>query len=253
MKYVRFEGRDGQPRYGRVEGEEILELSGSYFGPCKLVGRRMALNAARLLCPTVPSKVICLGLNYRDHAKEMKETLPEEPRLFLKPDTSVIGPGDAIRCPPMSKQVDYEAELGIIIGRTLRRVSPEEALAGVFGYTCLNDVTARDLQRKDGQWTRAKGFDTFCPIGPWITDEINPDDAEIELLLNGERKQHSNTSQFVFKTAQIISFISHVMTLKPGDAIGTGTPSGIGPMRPGDTVEVRIAGIGGLVNTVANE
>lgn len=250
MKLARFE-IDGRAEYGRIEGEQLVELDGSYFGGAKPTGRKYPLAQARLLCPTIPSKVVCLGLNYRDHAKEMGKPIPQEPCMFMKPDTSVIGPGDTIRCPAMSRQVDYEAELAIVIGRELRQASPEEAMKAVLGCTCLNDVTARDLQAKDGQWTRAKGFDTFCPIGPWITDEVDPDNLDVELRLNGAVRQKSNTSQFVFRTAEIVSFISRVMTLRAGDVIATGTPSGIGPMKPGDVVEVTVYGIGTLKNKVA--
>ena len=254
MKLARFEA-GGEPRFGRIEDEKIAELSGSYLGgPAAPTGRCFALASARLLCPTLPSKVVCLGLNYRDHAAELGATPPNEPCLFIKPDTSVIGPEEDIVYPSMTRRMDYEAELGIVMGRPLHNASPKEAADAVLGYTCLNDVTARDLQRKDGQWTRSKSFDTFCPIGPWITDEIeNPDDLEIDLLLNGERRQHSSTAQFVFKTFEVVSFISRVMTLNPGDVIGTGTPSGIGPMKAGDVVEVRIEGIGTLRNKVIEE
>ncbi len=249
MKLARFEV-GGQARFGRIEGEELIELDGSYFGAASPTGRRHPLGSARLLCPALPTKIVCLGLNYRDHAKEMGKPIPQEPCLFMKPETAVIGPEDTIRCPEMSRQVDYEAELAIVIGRTLRQAVPEEAMKAVLGYTCLNDVTARDLQAKDGQWTRAKGFDTFCPIGPWITDEVDPDHLDVELRLNGRVRQRSNTEQFVFRTAEIVSFISRVMTLRPGDVIATGTPSGIGPMQPGDVVEVIVQGIGTLRNKV---
>lgn len=252
MKLARFLA-NGEAHFGQIVGRAILELNGPYFGPCAPTGRQFSLAEVRLLCPVTPSKVVCVGLNYRDHAREMGKTPPEEPCLFMKPDTAVIGPDETIRCPKMSQQVDFEAELGIVIGRPLHRATPQEAKAAILGYTCLNDVTARDLQRQDGQWTRAKSFDTFCPIGPWITDEVDPDALGIELLLNGQRRQHSRTSEFVFKTAELVSFISHVMSLKPGDAIATGTPAGIGPMKPGDVVEVRIEGIGALKNAVAAE
>lgn len=249
MRLARFQVDDAA-RYGRVEGDAVVELDAPWFGPARPTGRRWPLTAVRLLAPTLPSKVVCLGLNYRDHARELNMALPSEPCLFMKPDTSVIGPGDTIRCPAMSQQVDYEAELAVVIGRTARNLSPAEARGCILGYTCLNDVTARDLQRKDGQWTRAKGFDTFCPIGPWITDEIDPDAAPIELRLNGALRQRSNTSEFVFKTAEAVSFISRIMTLKAGDVIATGTPFGVGPIKPGDVVEVRIEGIGVLSNPV---
>jgi 2-keto-4-pentenoate hydratase/2-oxohepta-3-ene-1,7-dioic acid hydratase in catechol pathway len=176
--------------------------------------------------------------------------VPENPVLFLKPPTAVIGPGDDIIYPAMSRQVDYEGELGIVIRDRVSRIAPGDARKHILGYTCANDVTARDLQKQDGQWTRAKGFDTFCPVGPWIETDIDPGDLVIETYLNGERRQSSRTSQFVFSVERLVSFISQIMTLHPGDLIITGTPAGIGPMKPGDEVEVRIEGIGGLKNRV---
>lgn len=249
LRLARFHA-NGRARYGLIEGEEIVELEEPYYERIVSGGRRFPLAEARLLCPATPSKVVCVGLNYLDHIKEMGHAMPEAPCLFLKPATSVIGPEEIIHCPEMSERVDYEAELGMVIGRRLYRASTEEARRGILGCTCLNDVTARDLQKKDGQWTRAKSFDTFCPIGPWITNDVDPDEAEIELFVNGERKQHSNTREFVFKAAELVSFMSQVMTLNPGDVIATGTPSGVGPMKPGDVVEVRIEGIGTLRNPV---
>jgi 2-keto-4-pentenoate hydratase/2-oxohepta-3-ene-1,7-dioic acid hydratase (catechol pathway) len=235
-----------------VEGDRIIELDGSYVGrKASPVGRAFPLDSARLLAPTLPSKVVCIGRNYRDHAREMGHDVPDEPCLFIKPDTAVIGPEDSILYPSMSKRVDYEAELAIVIGRTLRNATPAEAMKGVLGCTCLNDVTARDLQQKDGQWTRGKSFDTFCPIGPCIVDDVDPDNLEIELFLNGERRQHANTNLFVFPSAELVSFISRVMTLRPGDVVATGTPAGIGPMQVGDVVEVRIEKIGTLRNRLA--
>jgi 2-keto-4-pentenoate hydratase/2-oxohepta-3-ene-1,7-dioic acid hydratase in catechol pathway len=210
--------------------------------------REFASRDVRLLSPCLPSKVVAVGLNYRDHAEEMGLAMPEEPILFLKPSTSVIGPGDMIVLPPQSTRVDYEAELAIVISKSAKNVPREKAHEYILGLTCLNDVTARDLQSKDGQWTRAKGFDTFCPIGPWIDTEIDGSDLKIELVLNGETKQESRTSNLIFNSAKLVEFISAVMTLHPGDVIATGTTSGIGPMGPGDTVEVRIEGIGSLVN-----
>jgi 2-keto-4-pentenoate hydratase/2-oxohepta-3-ene-1,7-dioic acid hydratase in catechol pathway len=192
-------------------------------------------------------------LNYRDHAEEMKVTLPQEPLLFIKPSTSVIGPGDAIIYPKMSKRVDYEAELAVVIGKAAKKVSEERAADYILGYTCLNDVTARDLQPQNGQWTTAKGFDTFAPIGPWIVTDIDPHHLDVSSYLNGERRQHSNTKNLIFGPRQLVSFISRVMTLLPGDVIATGTPSGIGPMAIGDKIEVVIEGIGTLSNDVTAE
>ncbi len=198
----------------------------------------------------MPSKIVAVGINYRDHATEMKHDLPEEPMIFIKPSTSAIGPEDKIIMPSMSKRVDYEAELALVIGKQAKNVEPEEALQYVLGATCLNDVTARDLQKKDGQWTRAKGFDTFAPIGPFIVTGVDYNNIDIELVLNGETKQKSNTAYFIANAQKIVSYISKIMTLNPGDVIATGTPSGVGPLSKGDVVEVRLQGIGTLRNHV---
>jgi 2-keto-4-pentenoate hydratase/2-oxohepta-3-ene-1,7-dioic acid hydratase in catechol pathway len=255
MRIVRFElmGRTG---YGILEGEQISVLwSTPYDGGLRnTVGEIMSLPAVRLLAPCEPTKIVALGLNYRDHAEEFGHPIPAEPLIFLKPATAVIGPDDDIVYPAMSRRVDYEAELAVVIGRTCSNVQEDEAPDYILGYTCINDVTARDLQQKDGQWTRAKGFDTFAPLGPWIETEIaNPGNLTVEAYLNGERRQHSNTSNLIFKVAAQISFISRIMTLLPGDVIATGTPSGIGPMQPGDVVEIRVEGIGTLRNRVVPE
>ena len=252
MRLVRFLAGK-QSLYGAVEGDEIVELQGDAVASLRPEGRRYPAAAIRLLAPCVPSKIIAVGLNYRDHAAELGMPVPENPIIFLKPPTTAIGPGDAILYPAMSSQVDFEAELGVVIGKTAHRISPEASGEHILGYTCANDVTARDLQKKDGQWTRAKSFDTFCPIGPWIETDLDPSDLKIESYLNGKRRQSSRTSQFLFGISQLISFISRVMTLYPGDLIMTGTPAGIGPMQPGDEIEVRIEGIGSLVNTVSAE
>jgi len=249
MRLVRFLAK-GSPAYGILNDNEVIELGED--GYASLSSRRAVYSAAevRLLAPCVPTKVVAIGLNYRDHASELGLAVPETPILFLKPPTAVIGPDDDIRFPAMSRQVDYEGELGIVIKDRVSRIAPAEARQHILGYTCANDVTARDLQKQDGQWTRAKGFDTFCPVGPWIETDLDPNDLQVETWLNGERRQSSRTSQFVFGIDHLVSFISQVMTLEPGDLIITGTPSGIGPMQRGDSVEVRIEGIGSLVNTV---
>jgi len=249
MRLVRFRAK-GSSAYGILNNDEIVELDGP--GYASLSSHRAIHRSAdsRLLPPCVPSKIVAVGLNYRDHARELGMAVPETPVLFLKPPTAVIGPGDDIVCPAMSRRVDYEGELGIVIRDRISRISPGEARKHILGYTCANDVTARDLQKQDGQWTRAKGFDTFCPVGPWIETELDPGDIAIETYLNGERRQSSRTSQFVFSVEHLVSFISKVMTLESGDLIITGTPAGIGPLKPGDEVEVRIEGIGSLLNTV---
>ena len=197
-----------------------------------------------------PTKIVAVGLNYKDHARELRMPLPKTPLLFMKPVSSLIGPKETIQIPKMSKRVDYEAELACIVKNEIKNLEPRFVMKNLEGFTCLNDVTARDLQKLDGQWTRAKSFDTFCPIGPKIVKDINPNKVKIECLLNDKIVQSSNTKNFVFKIEELISFISKVMTLEPGDIVTTGTPAGIGPMKNGDKVEVRIEGIGTLENFV---
>jgi len=249
MKIVRFTAGK-KVGYGILSGESIQVIEGKPYSRVKLTEDYYQLSEVRLLSPCQPSKVVCLGLNYLSHAKETNAPLPKVPLLFLKPSTAVIGPEDNIVYPDMSKRVDYEGELAIIIKERARGVSAEEALGYVLGYTCFNDVTARDLQASDGQWTRAKGFDTFAAIGPCIETELDPGSAGLETYLNGEMKQKGNTNDLIYSVPEVISFISRVMTLTAGDVIATGTPSGIGPMQPGDTVEIRIESIGTLRNYV---
>jgi 2-keto-4-pentenoate hydratase/2-oxohepta-3-ene-1,7-dioic acid hydratase in catechol pathway len=239
MKLVRFQYKDKVYK-GILEGDRI-----SADG---VVSR---LEDVLLLPPAVPSKIVSVGLNYVDHAKELDMDVPDEPILFIKPSTAVIGPRDTILYPASSQRVDYEAELGIVIKDTARYVSAEEAASYIEGYTCVNDVTARDLQEKDGQWSRAKSFDTFAPIGPWVETDLDPADLGIRSFLNGELKQDSRTSRFIFNVPQLVEFISAVMTLLPGDIISTGTPPGVGSMEPGDEITIEIEGIGRLVNKVA--
>ena len=251
MRILRFVSDQGT-KYGRLEEEGIRPLDGPPFeGRARAASEVIPLEGVRLLAPCEPSKIVAVGLNYRDHAAELGLDPPEEPMLFLKPSTSVIGPEETIRCPEMSERVDYEGELAIVVGRRAHRVPRERVADHIFGYTCLNDVTARDLQVKDVQFTRAKGFDTFAPIGPWIVTDLDPASLGIETYLNGELKQRSSTRELVFGALDLVHFISWVMTLEPGDVIASGTPSGIGPMVPGDRVEIRIEGIGTLVNPVA--
>ena len=255
MRIVRFE-MQGRTGYGILEGEKISVLwSTPYDGGLKnTVGEFVSLPEVTLLAPCEPTKIVALGLNYRDHALEFGHPIPDEPLIFLKPSTSVIGPDEDIRYPAMSRRVDYEAELAVVIGRTCRHIKEEDFRDYVLGYTCINDVTARDLQKKDGQFTRSKSFDTFAPLGPWIETEIpDPDNLTVEAYLNGERRQHSNTRNMIFGVAAQVAFISRIMTLLPGDVIATGTPSGIGPMAPGDVVEIRVEGIGALRNRLVAE
>ena len=253
MKIVRFD-QEGRSGYGVLDGEKILPIWENPFAGITETGETLVLSDVTLLAPCEPSKIVALGLNYRDHAAEFGHQVPEEPLIFLKPSTAVIGPEAAIIYPKMSRRVDYEAELAVVIGKTAHRVREDDALEYVLGYTCFNDVTARDLQKKDGLFTRAKGFDTFAAMGPWIETAIgDPDNVMVEAYLNGEPRQHASTSNMVFGVRRLIAFISEVMTLLPGDVISTGTPSGIGPIRPGDVVEVRVEGIGTLRNRVLAE
>ncbi len=253
MRFVRYL-HENQKYYGLLQGEEITPLAAPPFAGLQPEGSPLALGSVRLLAPCEPSKIIALGLNYRDHAAEMRMALPEEPLIFMKPSTSVIGPDAAIVLPPQSRRVDYEAELAVVIGRVARNVPLAAAEQYIWGYTCFNDVTARDLQKKDGQFTRSKSFDTFAPLGPWIeTDLPAPEAVTVSAWVNGTRRQHSHIGNLVFGVAHLVSFISHIMTLLPGDVIATGTPAGVGPMLPGDEVEVRVEGIGSLRNRVVAE
>lgn len=249
MKIVRF-AADSIVKYGILKGESIQAIEGRPFRNIKPVAGRYRLSQVKLLSPSTPSKIVALGLNYRSHAAEVSASLPSEPLIFLKPATAVIGTEARIIYPPSSTRVDYEGELAVVVRKRAWRVSIQDALDYVLGYACFNDVTARDLQNRDGQWTRAKGFNTFAAIGPCIETELDPANVVLETYLNGELKQRGNTNDLIFAVPELVSFISNVMTLLPGDIIATGTPSGIGPMSPGDTVEVRIESIGTLRNYV---
>ena len=240
---------DEDVRYGLADDDSITLISDEPFAAWETEGV-LPLGQAQLLAPVIPTKVVCVGINYRTHATEMGHEIPDEPILFLKPPTSIVGPGAEIHIPGGLAEVDYEAELGIVIGRRTRNITPDDAPGYVLGYLCGNDVTSRTLQRKDGQWARAKGFDTFCPVGPWVETDVDPRDLQVECVLNGELRQSGRTSDMIFGPWEIVSFASRVMTLLPGDVILTGTPSGIGPMVRGDVVEVRIEGIGSLLNRV---
>jgi 2-keto-4-pentenoate hydratase/2-oxohepta-3-ene-1,7-dioic acid hydratase in catechol pathway len=247
--------------FGVLDGDgQVARIEGHPFGRISFTGARYAQADIRLLSPILPSKVVGVGKNYADHIAEMKELTgdaPEEPLLFLKPSTAVIGPGDAIRIPPGSTNVHHEVELAVVIGaRGARNVTPEQAQSAIFGYTIGNDVTERDMQQRDGQWTRAKGFDSFCPLGPWIETDLgalglDPADLEITCTVDGEPRQQGRTSQLIFDVPTLISYISQIMTLLPGDVVLTGTPSGVGPIRPGQRVECTIEGLGTLSNSVA--
>jgi 2-keto-4-pentenoate hydratase/2-oxohepta-3-ene-1,7-dioic acid hydratase in catechol pathway len=266
MKYCRFE-LEGKAQWGLVESvagrEEITRLllvrpedSNGEIGdiPTRRVDR-LSLAEAVLLAPVRPSKIICVGRNYREHAAELGNEVPTEPLIFLKPPSSLLPPGGNIIRPKMSQRVDYEAELGVVLGKKCHQLAGDEDVHPyILGYTCVNDVTARDLQSKDSQWTRAKGFDTFCPVGPLVTDEIDPwSGVAIETQVNGEIRQGGNTRDFIFALDVVIRYISQVMTLLPGDLISTGTPSGVGPIVAGDVVEVSVEGIGTLRNSVTDQ
>ncbi len=253
-KYVRFStSEDANPWYGYVEGETVHAMDGAPWLESRSTGKTFNLGEVKLEAPVEPSKIVCIGLNYHAHvqASQSADEAPEYPLIFLKPSSSIIGPGEKIVHPEASQRVDYEAELGLVIGKRAKNVSEAEAEDYIFGFTCVNDVTARDLQKKDGQWSRAKGFDTFCPVGPWIVTELNYRDVLVEGILNGEIKQSGRTSLMIFNIPFLISYLSSIMTLNPGDLIPTGTPAGIAPMKSGDEIEVKIEDIGSLKNTMA--
>src|SRR3954471_6534909 len=249
MRIARF-SHDGDVAFGVVEGDDVAELAGHPFGPVAFTGNRWPLTAVRLLAPVLPSKVVAIGKNYAEHATEMGGDVPEQPLIFLKPSTAVAGPGDEIAYPASSRRVDYEGELAVVIGRLCRDVPVERAPEVILGFTCGNDVTARDQQKADGQWSRAKGYDTFCPLGPWIETELRAADVAVETRVNGELRQSGRTSQFVHDIPTLVSYITSAMTLLPGDVILTGTPAGVGPLEVGDEVAVTVEGIGTLRNPV---
>jgi len=261
MKYCRFL-YDGKPEFGLVGAslgrDEVTRVFVSPPEQGGLEARSRKISAvsladASLLVPVQPSKIVCIGRNYREHAAELGNEVPTEPLIFLKPPSSLLDPGAKIMLPPMSNRVDYEGELGVVIGKACRNLRPDEDVRPcILGYTCVNDVTARDLQKKDVQFTRGKGFDTFCPVGPIVTDEVDPwAGVSVQTRVNGELKQDGNTRDFIFALDAVIRFISQVITLFPGDLIATGTPSGVGPLQAGDLVEVTVAGVGTLRNTVS--
>lgn len=249
MKYVRFI-KNNQIQYGILKDQQIEILAGDLFNSVKPTGKMVAVDAVKLLAPCTPSKAVCVGLNYLDHALEMKEPLPEEPLLFLKPSTALNHPNNPIIYPKLTKNLHYEAEVAVVIKKKAKNVKAKDYADYVLGYTCGNDVTARDLQKKDGQWTRGKSFDTFLPLGPCIATDVDPGNLKITLTLNDEIKQSSSTSQLIFPVPVLIEKITEVMTLNPGDVILTGTTSGVGPMNIGDVVTVEIEGIGKLVNSI---
>jgi 2-keto-4-pentenoate hydratase/2-oxohepta-3-ene-1,7-dioic acid hydratase in catechol pathway len=253
MRFVRYQYDLGEPQYGWMMEDSIGPVDGTPFGEYRRMTASLPLEAVHLLAPIEPSKIICVGRNYPEHAREHGSEVPQIPLLFLKPPSSVIGPGANIVLPPQSQQVEHEGELAVIIGKTGRWIPIERAGEFIFGYTIANDVTARDLQRRDGQWTRGKGFDTFCPLGPWIETGLDPADTLITCRVNNAIRQMGSTREMVFTVPQLVAYVSSIMTLAPGDVILTGTPAGVGPLESGDTVEITIEGIGSLSNPVVIE
>ena len=251
MKVARF-SNGAEPRFGIVDGPELVVLKGHpLVAGYQTTGERIPLKEVKLLAPTIPSKIVCIGKNFADHAAEIGEEVTEEPLIFFKPSSAIIGHGDAIVIPPQSKQVELEAELCLVIGKLAKNVSVDKALEYLWGVTIANDVTARDLQFGDGQWARSKGFDTFCPLGPWVETEFVPDGQVIESRINGEVRQNVAISEMVHKIPQIISYVSKNMSLLPGDIILTGSPAGISVINAGDLIECEVEGIGILSNPVA--
>jgi 2-keto-4-pentenoate hydratase/2-oxohepta-3-ene-1,7-dioic acid hydratase in catechol pathway len=253
MRLIRFQTKTEPTQYGWVNNDMVSKITGSPFGEYQRSEANLPLDSVILHPPIIPGKIICVGRNYVEHVKEQNAELPTTPLIFLKPPSSVIGHMQTVFLPPQSQQVDHEAELVVVIGKRGRWIQPDEANSYIYGYTIGNDITARDLQRKDGQWTRSKGFDTFCPLGPWVDTEFDPVDVIITCHVNGVLRQMASTRDMIFGIDQIIAYISSIMTLEPGDAIMTGTPAGISPLNPGDVVEAAIEGLGILRNPVASE
>jgi len=253
MLYCRFQSGDIQA-WGVVEQHQVWEITPDIFSPMERTGRSFPMGDVRFLAPCKPSKIVAVGLNYQDHISEFGRTeVPSEPVLFIKPASALLGPDEAIQIPKDVSPVDYEAELAIVISKTARHVSEAEAVNYILGCTCLNDVTARALQKKDGQWTRAKSFDSFAPIGPWISDGLPLQNLRVEAYLNGKVVQQGHTRDMIFPVSRLVSFISSVMTLYPGDVISTGTPKGVGPLKAGDVIEIFVEGVGRLRNFVKDE
>jgi len=250
MRIVRFQKQNEAPKYGWLLQDKVGEIGGEPFGRYRRKEAQTPLADVKLLPPSQPSKIVCVGRNYVEHAKELGNEIPKVPLIFLKPPSAIVTNGEAIILPPQSNQVEHEAELVIVIGRRGRNITPEKSADYIFGYTVGNDVTARDLQKTDGQWTRAKGFDTFCSFGPWIDTEFDPSDAVVTCRVNGQMRQMASTRDMVFNVGTLIAYISSIMTLEPGDLIFTGTPEGVGELKNGDVVDVEIEGLGKLSNPV---
>jgi 2-keto-4-pentenoate hydratase/2-oxohepta-3-ene-1,7-dioic acid hydratase in catechol pathway len=251
VRILRFQtSSEAEPRWGWLAEDKVGGLEGSPFHEFRRSQATLPLRQVRLLAPVVPSKIVCVGRNYAAHAAEHGAEVPALPILFMKPPSSIIAPGEPIQLPPQSQEVEHEAELAVVIGQRGRWVSAQRASEYVLGYTVALDVTARDLQRGDGQWTRAKGFDTFCPLGPWIETELDPADAMVTCTVNGQLRQMASTRDMVFSVPELVAFISSVMTLEPGDLILTGTPAGVGPLVAGDQVTAEVEGIGQITHPV---
>lgn len=253
MRFIRYQTRSDPANFGWVNEEKVGPIEGNPFSEFRRHEAVIPLESVKLLPPVLPGKIICVGRNYVEHAKEHNADVPDVPLLFLKPPSSVIGPGGNIILPPQSQHVEHEAELVVVIGKRGRWIDPSDASQHILGYTIGNDITARDLQRRDGQWTRGKGFDTFCPLGPWIETELNPADLMITCHVNSEMRQMASTRDMVFHIEQLIAYASSIMTLEPGDVLMTGTPAGVSPLRAGDLVEVTIEHLGTLRNPVTAE
>lgn len=251
MRIVRYQIKNESPGYGWILEDKVGAIEGDIFGEYRRLETETPLSEVKLLAPAQPSKIICIGRNYVEHAKEHNVEVPKVPLIFLKPPSSILAPGETILLPSQSQQIEHEAELVVVLGKRGRHITPEQAQAYIYGYTVGNDVTARDLQKSDGQWTRAKGFDTFCPFGPWVDTDFDPSDAVVTCKVSGQPRQMASTRDMVFNVGQLIAFISSVMTIEPGDLIFTGTPAGVGPLKSGDTVDVEIEGLGKLSNPVA--
>jgi len=250
MRIVRYQTKNEAPKYGWMLEDKIGEIEGNLYGSYKRKEAQTPLADVKLLPPSQPTKILCVGRNYVDHAKELGNEVPKIPLIFMKPPSAIIGNGDHIVLPPQSKQVEHEAELVAVIGKRGKNITAENASDYIFGYTIGNDVTARDLQYSDGQWTRGKGFDTFCPFGPWIDTEFDPSDAVVTSRVNGQMRQMASTRDMIFNVGVLIAYISSVMTLEPGDLLFTGTPAGVGTLENGDVVDIEIEGLGKLSNPV---
>ena len=253
MHFIRYQLNKEPPQTGWTLDDQVGPVSGSIFGEYRRLTADIPLEKVRLLAPVLPGKIIGIGRNYAEHATEQGAEVPEIPLIFLKPPSAIIGPADKIMLPPQSQQVEHEGELAVVMGKKGRWVTPENAMQHVLGYTIANDVTARDLQRRDGQWTRGKGFDTFCPIGPWIETDFDPTDALLTTRVNGEMRQMTSIREMIFGIPQLIAYITSTMTLEPGDIILTGTPAGVGQLKDGDVVMIEIEGLGILRNEVKSE